>query len=798
MKPGIRMIRETILHYRIIEEIGRGGMGVVYKAEDTKLKREVAIKFLPHHAADGEEERKRFMIEAQAAAALNHPNIATIYAIEEVDDKMFIVMEYIDGQELKQKIDAGPLPLDEVLEIAGHIAEGLKVAHEKGVVHRDIKSSNVMLTATGQVKIMDFGLARIGEGAQLTKSGTTRGTAAYMSPEQVSGKEVDRRTDIWSFGVVLYEMLTWQLPFNGAFEQAVFYSILNEEPKPVTELRSEIPKVLEDIICIALSKEPADRYSDLDELIADLHGCMMSLKPGMQAIEIPTRTHRRSMSPLIIAGFIFLLLAVISIGVYFQFLSRGEKIEEHAEIALPKWEHKVAVLPLRDISPNKDQEYFCDGMTEAIIGRLTSIKQLKVISFSSVLRYKNIVPDIKQIGKNLDVKAILEGAIQKEKNKIRVNVQLINVSDESLLWHRRYENKQGSVFDIQDNISQAIVNVLEIKLLNKEEKVLKKRYTRSAEAYNLYMLGLFNLRKSGSLSRSIDYFKKALERDPNYALAYEGLASTYRIMAWLKSTTYENPNKDLNEIRKLYSDAKKFVQRALELDETLAEAHTTLGKIRMYYEWNFKGAKRAFLRAIELNPGYARAHSSYSIISRATGDWKNAIVEAHRARELDPLYYSVYNELGLTYFESGDYDRAIEQFKISNEMVPESNENHIYIGMAYLEKSMYKEALEELELERQIPFYARFVKMFVYARMGEKEKLRKFVEKEKKRGILTSPFMIAVSYAELGETDQMFTWLEKAYKLRDPPLVIINRVPYFNNYRKDPRFKTLLKKMGLD
>jgi TolB-like protein/predicted Ser/Thr protein kinase/Tfp pilus assembly protein PilF len=788
------MIGENILHYRIIEEIGRGGMGIVYKAEDTKLKREIAIKFLPQHAANGEEERKRFLIEAQAAAALNHPNIATIYAIEEVDEKMFIVMEYIDGQELKQKIDAGPMPLDEALEIAGQMAEGLKVAHEKGVVHRDIKSSNIMLTATCQVKIMDFGLARIGEGSQITKTGTTRGTAAYMSPQQVLGKEVDRRTDIWSFGVVLYEMLTGQLPFNGVYEQAVFYSIMNEEPKPITTLRPGIPVELEDIICIALAKEPADRYSDADELITDLQGFMMSLKTGMQGLGTIQRTQHRRISPVVIAGIIFLLVAFVSIGVYFQFLSRGKKIKEPVEIT----QSKLAVLPFRDLSPNNDLEHLCDAMTIEIIGKLIRIKLLKVTPFTSVQRYKNSKGNIKQIGEELGATAILEGSLQKENDSIRVNVRLINVSDESHLWQDMYDNEQGSVFAIQDDISQAIVDALEIELLKDEKIALKKHHTRNAEAYNLYTLGRFYRKdRGGDLLKSIDYYKKALEKDPNYALAYAGLADACRVQAEVISLDY---NKSYEVVTEWYLKARDFAGKALELDDTLAEAHIVLGLVKLHYEWDFKGAKKEFQRAIEINPRDAYAHSRYSRYFLVTDDWNNAIAEGKRAQELGRLNYAGFSDLGMTFIWAGKYDRAIEQLKIAKEMAPGSLYIHLFLAMSYLEKSMYEEALEELKIQEEgaFPFFARFVKMFLYARKGEKEKLREFVENEKKSGSQTSPFWIAASYAELGESDQVFAWLEKAYKQRDPVLILIQGFPYFKNYRTDPRFKAILKKMGLD
>jgi len=790
------MIGQTISHYKVLEKLGEGGMGIVYKAEDTKLTRIVALKFLPPHLTIDPEAKERFIIEAKAAAALSHPNIVTVHEINEHDNRVYMAMEYIEGEDLKKKLKSGPLEIDEALRIARKVAKGLQEAHGKGIVHRDIKSANIIITEKGQVKIMDFGLAKLKDQTKLTKEGTILGTTAYMSPEQAQGAEVDSRTDTWSLGVVLYEMITGQLPFRGEYEQAVIYSIMNEDPELPSVLRTGVSPELEQIINKALSKEPSQRYQHLDEMDVDLKKLRNVYKPEVKAYrkDIYPDTPRQRRLFLILT--LFILVVIIAAG-YFIFKVKNETVTSMtAETVNPGWKHSIAVLPFKDFSPGKDQEYFCDGMTEAILGKLTGIKQLKVTSFTSVEQYKHLTVNIRKIGKELEVAAILEGSILKEKDRIRVNAQLINTVDDSHLWQHMYDRRLESVFVIQDEISKAIVNALEIELLNGEIE-LKKHHTQDTEAYNLYMLGAFFRKKSGeNLFKGIEYFKKALEKDPHYALAYAGLADIYKVIARYKSLTFQESDKVVTE---WYLKAKEFALKALELDNKLAEAHGSLGAIKLDYEWDLKGAKQEFQRAIELNPGYSQAHFNYAFYFQAVADWDMALAEIKRVQELDPLYFGVKYMLGMFYFWARKYDRTIEQLKIANEMNPDFGDTHLFLGMAYIEKSMYKEALEELEIQEHLmPLYSRFFKMLIYARMGEKKKLRKFVEKEKTRGSQTSSFMIALSYAELGETDKMFTWLEKAYERRELMMLYIKGFPYFDNYRTEPRYKALLKKIGVE
>ncbi|MCH6559744.1 protein kinase, partial [candidate division KSB1 bacterium] len=485
MRNSFAMIGKTISFYKIIEKIGEGGMGVVYKAEDTKLKREVAIKFLPRQIAAAEEQRKRFKIEAQAAAALNHPNIATIYAIEEVDGprgdgEMFIVMEYIKGGELKQLlINERQLTIDKVLDYATQIAEGLQAAHEKGITHRDIKSSNIMITEKSRVKIMDFGLAKTASNLQLTKEGMTLGTVAYMSPEQTQGIGVDHRTDIWAFGVVLYEMLAGEQPFKGDYEQAIFYSILSEEPQNVSDLNPSVPTELIDVVAKALQKELADRYQNMGELITDLKKSFAG--PETQISK-----------------------------------SAGQENQDLA----------VAVLPFADLSPQKDQEYFCDGITEELIDALAKIEGWRVVSRTSVFAFKGKEQDIRMIGEQLNVSHALEGSVRKAGEQVRITARLIDVVEDWHLWGERYDRPLTDIFALQDEIRGKILTALRVKLTAEEQQRFSRAPTTSLEAYDFYLLGLHQLRTNTPSSNmlAIQHFERAIEMDPSFARAYAGLS----------------------------------------------------------------------------------------------------------------------------------------------------------------------------------------------------------------------------------------------------------------------------------
>ncbi len=747
------MIGKTISHYQILEKLGEGGMGVVYKAQDTKLDRIVALKFLPKHLLRDEEAKTRFVHEAKAASALDHQNIATIYEIDEAQGECFISMACIEGKSLKELIKDKEIEgwdIGKIIDVGIQMGEGLSKAHQKGIVHRDIKSDNVMLTNEGLVKIMDFGLAKLKGVPKVTKTGTTVGTVAYMSPEQAQGKDVDHRSDIFSFGVVLYEMMTGQLPFKGDYEQAVIYAILNETPEPVRSLRTEVPTELELIVNKALAKSQDSRYHNAGDILIDLR----KLKKELE------------------------LMAS----------------EEHPSAT--KAQPSIAVLPFTNLSADKEQEYFCDGMAEEIINALTHVEGLRVVARTSAFAFKDEKQDVRQIGKKLNVETLLEGSVRKAGNRLRISAQLINVADGYHLWSERYDRNMEDVFAIQDEISLAIVNRLKPKLLGEEKARLVKRYTDNLEAYNLYLKGRYhwNRRTPEGINKAIKYFHQVTEKDPGYALAYAGLADCYSMLEQARAL----PAKEA------FPEAKEMAAKALEIDETLAEAHNSLAYVRWKYDWDWVGAEREFLRAIELNPNYATAHQWYAVYLAEMGRTDESIKEIKKAQELDPLSLIINVASASILTCARQYNQAIEQCQKVLDMDPNFSLTHLPLGWIYEQKEMYEEAIKEyLKAEA---FFGRLSPEEVaalreaYAVSGWRGYWQKHLDilkqQSKQRHVAASD--IAWDHVHLGEKDQAFKWLEKAYQERDPVLCSLKTDPIFDSLRSDPKFKALLKKMGLE
>jgi TolB-like protein/Flp pilus assembly protein TadD/predicted Ser/Thr protein kinase len=750
------MLGKTISHYRILDKLGEGGMGVVYKAQDTKLKRTVALKFLSPQALGSEKERTRFVNEAQAAAALDHPSICTVHEIDEADGQTFIAMAYIEGLSLKEKIQSGPLKLEEALKIATQVAEGLQEAHRKGIVHRDIKSDNIMLTNEGSVKIMDFGLAKIAKGRLAAREEMKSGTVAYMSPEQATGGSIDLRTDIWSLGVVLYETLAGQLPFKGNYSEAVIYSILNEEPVSIRDFRSRVPMELERILNKALAKSPEERYQRINDMLVDLRSARKELKAGFFA----------------------------------------------EETARSKPQPSIAVLPFTNLSADPGQDYFCDGMAEEIINALTQVKDLRVVARTSAFLFRGKEIDIREIGKKLNVETVLEGSVQKAGNRLRINAQLVNVADGYHLWSEKYDREAGKkscpddIFCIQDEISLAVVSNLKVKLLGKQKAKLTKRHTEAIDAYSLHLKGRYfwNKRTKENLAKAAQYFEQAIEKDPGYALAHVGLADSYILLAEYGLL----PPKDA------FPRARAAVTKALEIEETLAEAHTSLAFIKTLSDWDWLGAEKEFRQAIEFNPGYATAHQWYAEHLTMTGRYAEATAQLKRAKELDPLSLIIGVASAVTLFcETPRHDRVIEECQKVLEMDPNFGGALNVLGMVYRERAMYREAIEAFQKARAFDKANTWVAAglgHAYAVSGDKSEAQKVLDElqQLSKRIYVPPDNIALVYLGLGKKKLTFEYLEKAYQDRCVGLCWLKADPIFDSVRSDLRFTALLERIGLE
>jgi serine/threonine-protein kinase len=794
------MVGHTISHYKILEKLGEGGMGVVYRAEDTKLKRTVALKFLPHGLHANEAERARFLQEAQAASALNHTNICTIYDIGEEGGQQFIVMEYIDGKTLREIIQSAIPNHQSAISYAIQIGEALQEAHGKGIVHRDIKTDNIMVNAKNQIKVMDFGLAKLKGSLKLTKTSSTVGTLAYMAPEQIEGGEVDARSDIFSFGVVLYEMLTGHMPFRGEHEAAMVYSIVNEEPMPIQNELPDISSELVHILNRALEKDPEDRYQFVHEMVIDLRRLRKSTtrvsrvssdqftssqlsSTKAEGVESSVRTQASSSLRkwiLVAAAFVVLVAVIL-----FWYLgpSKGTGTID-----------SIAILPFINVNADPDMEFLSDGVTESVINSLSRLQTLRVVPRSSAFFYKGKSYSPQEVGKELKVRAVLTGRVIQRGDNMNIQAELVDVQMQSQIWGEQYNRKVADLLSVQEEISMDIAAKLHQQLSGEDKKKLQQRSTEDSEAFRLYLQGSYfwNKRSGQSMKKSLEYFNRAIEKDPTFALAYSGIADAYITLGDWQIL----PPKDS------YPKAKAAAKKALEQDENLGEALTALAFIADEYDWNWPEAERLFQRAIALNPSYPTAHQWYAEFLMHAGRFQQSLQEFERAKALDPLSLIINSVYGLGLATSGRIDDAIQQLNSTLEMDPAFIPAHKHLQLIYALHGMMDKSFEEyLKVDSLQGASQQHLKRLrdAYASRGLTNPMQLFIsivlEASKTRYI--PPSDLAIGYGCLGQKEQAFEWLERVVEERSYMIFYTRFWPGWEELRKDPRYRSILAKTGV-